>query len=313
MGATMITVTVRPNLFIVGGPKCGTTSLYRYLRQHPDVYMSPRKEPHFFCPDLFSPRYVHDEAAYLALFSGAGGARRIGEASVYYLYSRDAAPAIRAFAPDAQIIIMLRNPVDMIYSLHSQRLYSGHEDIVDFEQALAAEPDRRQGRRLPPDPYPIPCLFYREIGRLDAQVQRYLDVFPRRQLHIIIFDEFVADTAGAFAATCEFLGIDPQFRPEFSVANPNKSVRSVQVRSWLRFSPLAKGLARAVLPKPMRQTVAEKLLELNRRQEPRRPMPRALRRQLQQDYASDVAALSALIGRDLTPWTQDPALRTQDP
>lgn len=299
-----VATTTRPDLFIVGGPKCGTTSLYHYLRQHPDVYMSPRKEPHYFCPDLFSPRYVHDEESYLALFSGAGSRRRVGEASVYYLYSRDAARAIRMFAPDSRIIIMVRNPVDVIYSLHSQRLYSGHEDIRDFADALAAEADRRQGRRLPPDPYPIPCLFYREIGKFAAQVERYVAVFPRGQVHVIVFDDFVADTPGAFARVCEFLDVDPRFRPEFTVANPNKTVRSVRVRSWLRFSPMAKGLARAVLPRPMRQSVAEKLLELNRRQEPRKPMPPALRRQLADEFAPDVAALGALLGRDLTHWTR---------
>ena len=132
----------KPNFFIVGAAKCGTTSLYRYLRQHPDVFMPEQKEPNFFGSDL-SYRFPRiSQARYLSCFAKAKGETRIGEATTIYLYSEKAAEEIKAFSPEAKIIIMLRNPVDVLYSYHSQQLYSGNEDIPDFEEALRAEVDR---------------------------------------------------------------------------------------------------------------------------------------------------------------------------
>ncbi|HEV8352604.1 MAG TPA: sulfotransferase [bacterium] len=303
---TAVATATRPNFFIVGAPKCGTTSLYRWLDAHPEVYTSPRKEPHYFCPDLYSPTYVHDEPTYLSLFARGAGRRRAGEASVYYLYSREAAGRIAAFAPDARIIMMLRNPVDMIHSLHSQRLFGGYEEIEEFEAALAAEPARKLGYNLPPNPYPIPCLFYREMGKYAGQVARYLQRFARGQIHVIYFDDFVQDPAGSFERVCRFLEIDAEFRPVFQTANPNTTVRSPRLRDWMKFSPATRALARAVMPRPLRRGLAETLHQLNRRATPRRPMSPALRRRLQAEFAADVASLGRLLDYDLSRWTRDP-------
>ena len=141
-----------PNFFIVGAPKCGTTALYAYLAQHPDVFMSDPKEPHYFGSDLdFRYRRRPSDQQYRSYFAGAGDRRRIGEGSVWYLYSECAADEIGQAVPDARIIVMLRDPVEMIPSLHSQFVYNGHEDLA-LADALAAEEDRAQGRRIPPTP-----------------------------------------------------------------------------------------------------------------------------------------------------------------
>ncbi|MBA2556652.1 MAG: hypothetical protein H0V12_04785, partial [Chloroflexi bacterium] len=145
----------RPDFFIPGAPKSGTSSMYEYLRQHPEIYLPSLKEPRHFCPDQDSGSdrdglfFVRDRDEYLALYAGVRGEKRIGDASVQYLYSRVAAERIREFNPDARFIVMLRNPVHMAYSLHGQRLAGGGEDIEDFGEALEAEADRREGRRLP--------------------------------------------------------------------------------------------------------------------------------------------------------------------
>ena len=162
-----------PNLFIVGAPKCGTTSLDNYLRQHPDVFMSPKKEPHYFGSDLYAPRFIRDWETYRVLFSGATDEAVVGEASVWYLYSQNAAREIHSVCPNAKIIIMLRNPVDQMHSLHSQRLYSGLETIRDFEDALAAEADRKRGQRIPPHAHPVEGLFYGDVASYAYQVERY--------------------------------------------------------------------------------------------------------------------------------------------
>ena len=148
-----------------------------YLSQHPEVFVPGIKEVHFFGSDLhFTKGALRDEGAYRALFAGATEPRR-GEASVWYLYSRTAAKEIHAFSPDAKVIVMLRNPADMLYSQHSQFLYNGNEDITDFREALAAEPERRAGRRIPASAHLVEGLFYSETVKYAEQLERYFDIF----------------------------------------------------------------------------------------------------------------------------------------
>src|SRR6187551_2293912 len=150
----------RPDLFIIGAPKSGTTSLYEYLEGHPEVFMSPVKEPGYFSGDVnrehrrrFS--YPADEAKYLALFADARDEKRLGEASTRYILSPAAAAQVKDFQPDARIVAILRNPVEMIHSLHGELVSTGDEDITDFAEALAADHDRAEGRRLPPGANPL--------------------------------------------------------------------------------------------------------------------------------------------------------------
>ena len=121
--------------------------MYYYLDAHPDVFMSRRKEPRYFGSDLNIREgwRVTDEHEYLALFEDGKGLKYRGEASVFYLYSKRAPEEIRRYNPQSRIIIMLRNPVDTIVSLHRHYFASCNEDIRDLEQALAAEPERRAG------------------------------------------------------------------------------------------------------------------------------------------------------------------------
>src|SRR4051812_43170535 len=105
-----------------------------YLDQHPDIFMG-EKELHFFGNDLKIKSRITEEE-YLSKFINAGNAKIIGEASVWYLYSASAAAEIKAYSPDAKIIIMLREPVELMYSMHSQHLYDGNEDVADFSGAI---------------------------------------------------------------------------------------------------------------------------------------------------------------------------------
>ena len=129
---------MRPNFFIVGAPKCGTTALHAYLDAHPEIFMSHYKEPRFFGSDLRQRRRP-TKSQYFSCFARARNEKRVGEASVLYLYSKCAAAEIKEFCPEARIIIMLRDPVEMLHSKHSQSIFSGNEVINDFEEALEAE------------------------------------------------------------------------------------------------------------------------------------------------------------------------------
>jgi len=293
----------QPDFFIVGAPKCGTTAMDEYLKQHPEIFMSETKELHFFGKDLkFNcPRITREQ--YLSHFSKAKMEKRIGEASVWYLHSKTAAREIREFCPSASIIIMLRNPVDMLYSLHSQLLYTGDEDIADFEAALNAESDRKRGLRIPQCMTPVSALFYRDVVKYTEQVQRYLDVFGQDNVHIIVFDEFKKNTPEIYRKTLRFLGVNPDFQPDFQVVNPNKIVRSKTLRSLLLHRPkIVKWLGNTFMSCSLRDGLLCLLFRFNARYMPRPSMDSALKQQLVKDFVPEVEKLSHLLNRDLTYW-----------
>lgn len=292
-----------PNFFIVGAPKCGTTAMHTYLDQHPDVFMSPFKEPHHFGTDIQNPFYLRDREQYLKLFEAATTERRVGESSVNYLYSKLAAAEIKSTYPEALIIAMFRNPVDKIHAQHNELHYQGKEPVGDFEQALALEAERAAGRQLPDVPNPS-TLLYRQSARFAEQLQRYYEQFGRERVLVLIHDDLVADIRPVYRRTCEFLGIDPGFEPEFRIVNANHVVKSYALRRLLKQPPaLVRALVKAVLPhQPTREVIKLQMKRLNTTYQPRPPMRPELRRQLQQELLPDVVALSELLGRDLTHW-----------
>jgi hypothetical protein len=302
-------VTRRPNFFIIGAPKSGTTSLYDYLEGHPDVYEAPVKEPFYFSPDVLGGlrrrfTYGVDDAKYMSLFEDAGDKKRLGEASTRYLVSRVAPGYIRDFEPSARIIAMLRNPVDFVYALHNERVSQGAEDVADFETALALDDERRGGRRLPPGSNPLGAV-YRDNGMFGEQLARWLETFPREQVHVIIFDDFARDTPTEFRRVLEFLDIDPDFQPaSFAVSNPSHRLRGGLVRTVLSSRP-AHFAAHRLLPALIGQNATSRFANrvrhsrLNRRPNPRPPLSAKLRQQLQDDFSADVVKLGGLLGRDL--------------
>lgn len=295
----------KPDFFIVGAFKAGTTALYEYLRAHPQIFMSVPKEPMYFGQDL-TPRYrrmTSDE--YLALFRDARDDQRAGEASPWYLYSNTAAQEIRGFDADAKAIVMLRNPVDVMYSQHSQLVFNQREDLTDFAEALAAEDDRMAGHRLPADAIRPEALYYRHSVAFAEQVARYFDVLGRDRVHIVVFDDLVAEPRAVYRSTLEFLGVDPTFEVDLSVYNPNKKPRSGAVQKLI-FAP--KGPMKRVVGRlrsvPVMHRVRDALVSANSTAAARSNMDPELRAQLTAEFAPQVRELGALIGRDLSAWSK---------
>lgn len=295
-----------PDFFLVGAPKSGTTAMYTYLGQHPDVYVPDRKELRFFGGDLIiRNRTPLTLDAYLAHFEEATSARRVGTAYVWYLYSTRAAEEIRSFSPQAQIIAMLRNPVDMLHALHSEFLFNANEDLEDFAAALAAEDDRRQFRRIPRHAHLLNGLWYRSVPRYTEQLRRYFEVFGRDRVHVMIFDDFVSDTAESYRSTLRFLGLDSGFLPAFDVVNANKRLRVPAMRTFLAQPPPAvRRMARALVPASFRQRLYRSLQDANISRGTRAPLSRSLREVLAGEFAHEVEELSQLLQRDLTSWTR---------
>lgn len=303
-------VAYTPNLFIIGAPKSGTTSLYEYLKGHPQVFMSVVKEPCYFSADLAFDHsgnflvYERDAKLYEDLFADAGDAKLLGEGSTRYLYSHDAARLIHAASPDARIVAMLRNPVDMIHSLHAHKLAAGTEDITSFEEALDAEADREEGRRLPAHSNPK-LSTYRDRAKFGEQLPRWFDEFGRDRVRVIIFEDMVRDPEGEFRALLEFLGIDPDYVPEsFGAHNTAHGARSTLIRRMLN-GRFPQWLVWGLLPKLIGDTRTRGLVRRFRHSWfHRKPINRGkispeLRRRLEDDFAPDVARLSALLGRDM--------------
>lgn len=296
-----------PDFFIVGAPKSGTTAIYEYLRQHPMLFLPERKELRYFAADLgVRHRLNLDRDAYLRHFSAAAPHQKIGTAYVWYLFSETAAAEIRDCVPDARILVLLRNPVDVLYSLHSEFLYNGNEDIASFEEALDASEARRAGHRIPAEAHFPRGLDYLSTVRFSDQLTRYLDAFGRDRVHATVFDDLAADPADTCAAILGFLGV--QLDPGMSLdrVNPNKRVRSGALRGLLSNPPAwTRSVARALVPPRARSRLYARAVRLNTRTEPRPPLSPVLRRRLTQALAPEIERLGRLIGRDLTAWTAD--------
>jgi hypothetical protein len=297
---------VRPNFFLVGAPKCGTSALFEHLGRHPQIFVPALKEPHFFGADqefLKSRRITLDE--YLALFRDAGEAVKVGDGSTNYLYSRTAPHEIRSFSPDAKVIVMLRDPIAVMHAYHGEKVAGGSEPIRDFGAALAAEERRRSGLDLPDRRGLRHSLYYRDIVDFSRHVGRYFDVFGRDRVHVILFEDWAASTAAEYKKTLEFLGVDHTFNPELGVVNPSKLLRSARLHDFIFQPPKSLQRLAQALPTPIRNAVRYKLIAANIRRGPRASIDPALLSELREEFEPQVRSLSTLIGRSLSDWQME--------
>ena len=227
-----------PSFFIVGAPKCGTSSLYRYLEQHPDIFLPVIKEPNYFAKDLGILTYpeINSIASYLELYQTAEDKAICGDASQFHLYSQVAPKAIYDFCPEAKIIIMLREPAAMVNSLHAQYLSTGDEDNSRLHEVLALESKRLQGECIPPRSLFPKCMAYQSVASYAQQVKRYFEIFPENSIKIILLDELVADVHKVYLDTLEFLGVEiasvPLLQP-YNAARASKQMPE-QLKHHLR-------------------------------------------------------------------------------
>jgi hypothetical protein len=267
--------------------------------------MSPLKEPQFFASDIFAhQRNVATLPEYLNCFSGANGQKKIGEGSVAYLSSNRAAQEIKAFSPSAQIIIMLRNPVEVMYAQYSQRVFDNMEHVRDFEGAVESN-EERKWRSGPFEGQNIMRLGYRELCRFAQPVRRYFDVFGRENVHVVIYEDFRTDTGTAYAEVLRFLQVGPAPEMQYPIINANCRVRSTSAREFLRHPPKRlRGLVRAAFSQNARARAGNFLRRLNTVYETRPPISENLRRRLEVECKPDIEKLSCLLDRDLSHWCE---------
>lgn len=307
-----------PNFFIVGAAKSGTTSLYEYLRQHPEVYMAPIKETHHFStdlnPDAFRPNYarslnkdisrwlqgdmkegifhafVRDWNQYMQLFRLVTDQKAIGEVTNSYLYSSEAAANIRRRFPHARIIMMLRNPAERAFSHYLMDLRIGYE-TADFMTALKKDMARN------PKGWGISNMYI-EIGQYAQQVKRYLDTFPAEQLRIYLFDDFVQNPEEIMRDLFRFLGVRDDVHIDFSRRYNPSFIPKNRFITLLNAQKRFRDWVKSMLPRSLRSR-AKTMLFTNKN------LPKMTdeeRRFLIDIFEPDIRQLSRLINRDLSSW-----------
>lgn len=301
-------MTGSPSFFIVGAPKAGTTSLNNYLAQYPDIFIPAAKEMHFFGCDLRLKQrkgYAMTPEGYLSHFAEMSGETIAGEASVLYLKSETAAREIHDFCPEARIIVMLRQPADLIYSLHGQLLSQGDEDVEDFAHALALEPERKAGRALPKGvTVPDDGLLYRETAKIGGQLARYYDVFAPERIHVIFFEDFTADAQAEVDKVRRFLGLpDTGAMIDTTVRNPASRPRSRLLTRYLYHPPAwAIALVKRLAPRAALVVLRDRLRRFNDVPARRATLAPELRAALTGELEPEIARVEALTGRDLSAW-----------
>lgn len=287
-----------PNFLIIGAPKCGTTTLYATLSQHPDVFMTTPKEPNYLVGDEPRPfRQVTDRAGYERLFAPGADRPARGEGSTAYLLSANAPGAAAELVPDARLLVLLRDPVARAYSAWAHLRQRDREPIADFLAAVEAE-----SRRAEHGDAPV-LSRYVEAGRYAAQLERWLGHFPREQLLVQLTDDLQRDPLAAMQNCFEHIGVGRDFVPDVGTRFNRSGVRrSTQFGRMLDgFGESRAGaLARRVVPTGVRQRVRERLRAANLRASP--PLDDAAYATLAPRFADDLDRLRELLDRDLDEW-----------
>ena len=289
----------KPNFFIIGAPKCGTTSLAHYLAQHPGIFI-PDLETNFFCKDVLESSDIKNLSNYHALFEKAGyGCSAMGEKTALYLYSKQAVPTILEYNPGAKFIVMLRNPVDMVYSWHYQMMANGYQPIKNFKKAWELQEKFGMGltKYLLRNPR---LLQYGDICKTGQQINRLYSYVLKEKVCTILYDDLRNNPKEIYESVLSFLGIVTDNREHFPVYNEGKIVRSNLLNNFL------------ILASTMREKLEIKFLggimvplhRYNLIKQKRLVLPDDFRYELVTYFKKDIELLSLQINRDLSHWMQ---------
>lgn len=306
------------NFYILGAPKCGTSALYEYLRNHPAIFMPRLKEPEFFATDFQGLSSIQSVVEYHQLFTDCGPQfRASGEASVFYLYSSVAVKKILDFDPSAKFLAMVRNPLQMYPSLHSQFLYTFFEDEADCTAAWRLQEQRRHGERIPElckEPkllqYAAVCSLGEKIARLAAQV-------PAEQRKVVVFDDFERSPQKVYEEVLAFLGLASDGRTNFPRVNERKSHKNGLIGRFLQSPPRFLDGTRNRLKRgyylhgSLVGRMAYRFLEWSRRfnskKNRRSELSNEFASELADVFREDVQLLGSILQCDLSHWLSVPA------
>lgn len=297
-----------PNFLFIGTGKAGSTSLHYYLKQHPQIFISPVKETNFFAfegekLDFSGPGDQESETVrnsitnietYLQNFDGVSDELAIGEICPSYLYVEKSPERIKHYIPDAKMIAILRNPVDRAYSNFSGLVKTGRETLSDFSEAVHDEQFRVE-KNWAPGWHHVSHGFYYQ------QLKRYFDLFDRDQFRIYLFEDWTSDPFSLVKDIFEFIGVDSSFEPDLStVYNKSGKPRSRVLYKLLSQPNPIKDSLKPLLPRRLRSKFYSDLQNFNLQKLPE--MSPELRKNMVNIYKDDVLNLQGLIGKDLSQW-----------
>lgn len=297
----------RPNTFIVGAPKCGTTALCTYLSQHPNVFVSKPKEPHYFVGDEMpgKARDFAKEERYARVFNEVEPEHRVvAEGSVWYLYSKSAILNIHKFNPDARIIVMVRRPDEMVYSMHNTAVVNFSENITKFDEAWQTAIAGNNRTSWSPLCDERSKLDYHRIALFSEQIERVYRFFPTKQVKVIFYDDFKDDTQASFDDVLRFLELGSH-AVNLEKVNESKVVINQSLGRLLRNPPpVVMGIARQLKHVMGAEKLGwrDRLNSMNRRVRDRKPLNPATRSDIIHHYSEDIAKLGKMFGRDLSHW-----------
>ncbi|MGB5934924.1 MAG: sulfotransferase [Ornithinimicrobium sp.] len=302
--------TFSPNLFIIGAPKAGTTTLASWLSSHAEIFWSIPKEPYHFAADFPGQRDHYGFSSredYLFLYDQAAArhARYRGDGSTTYLYSDRAVPAILDMDPSARFIVSVRNPVDLLPSYHRTQVVVLNEDRVDFAEAWHGSLEGR-----PPGVQPLDRVLvdYSRIGKQGAAIQQLLTRVSRNQVHFIVFDDIVSAPREVWLRLCADLDLDGDSVAQFSATNAsNKRPRYPLIRRLTHRPPRFAARPLAHVRQWSRTTSIPGVRRLKGSLWAAAPAPAIsdqLSRELAEYFSADVSLLSNLLGRDLSRWSR---------
>ena len=306
-------MTTLPNFLILGAPKCGTTSLYAYLGQHPEVFMSFPKEPTFFGHEgedglfngpgdntgIYRTRMITNLDAYTALFNRVTTQKAVGEASTFYLYLPKAPLRIKKYVPDAKMFAVLRNPADRAYSNYLHLVRQVREPYT-FTRALQEEPSRIKNNWNE-------LWHYKSMGFYFEQVKRYYDMFGRSQVHIYLYEDFQKHPLSLMKEIFEILRVNSSFAPNISESYNVGYVPGspTLVKGFYKTKALTQSLKKHI-PQRLHWRVNRALAMVERAEHrnrvPRPPIQEEIRMSLLEDYREDILKLEELLQRDLSHW-----------
>jgi hypothetical protein len=298
------------SVFVVGAPRCGTTSLSKTLASHPQVCFSKPKETHFFAraEDSLDAAALHEQFLHRYYVHADTEGKVLAEGSVSTLYAPEAIRRILRFDPEARFLVMLRNPVDMIHSYHARLLYSLDEDVEDFARAWALQGARARGEQLPARCRAPMLLQYGNIGSLGRHLETLIDIAGRERCLPMLLDDVKQRPAELYGEMLDFLGLDDDGRGGFVHKNENFAYRSRWLQQFVMNPPPA--VTRFIMAREKRgldrmgwlRALRKRIKKRNKVRAGRPQMDAELRRMLAAYFHDDVQRLSRLLGRDLSHW-----------
>lgn len=276
-----------------------------YLASHENIFMSFPKEPHHFVyEDMPNKSNYVSREKYLNLFLQAQEHHSIiAEASVWYLYSGHAIEKISNFDPQAKIIVMLRRPDEMVYSMHSQAVVTLQEDVLDFEGAWQLSSEvRHQYAKHCKEPK---LLRYKEIAKYGKQLTKLQNHFPKEQIHVVFYDEFRNNTKHEYNMVLKFLGLPPDNKTHFPRVNPNTQLRNKSIAAFLRKPPKFLMSANTKFKNLLgikQLGLSRRLTSLNQKEVQRAALTEEMRIEIINNYQDDITTLAKITEKDLSGW-----------